>query len=442
MKTEYRYILEKGSKKYYCPSCNRKSFKRYIDTVTGNQLPENFGRCDRENKCSYYLNPYEAGYNKDENKAYYLPPDRLKPIIKHDPVYFDIETFRNTLEPLRYDKNTFVQNLFKKFDYNDVIKAIQLYRLGTVANGYRSGAITFPFIDIKNNVHCIQVKQFDENNHTTGTDFLHSIIEKHHTKNNIPLPEWLKAYIKQDKKVSCLYGEHLLSKYLNNPVALFEAPKTAIYFTFYFGFPDNQTNYICLAVYNKSSLSFDKIKALQGRNVFVFPDLSKDGATFKEWENKFKEYEKQLPGTRFIISDLLEKYAPESDKINGNDIADLLIKYDWKQFRNETKEQEQQQIIKVEVKEQEQPENEFLTNTNNFETEIEDLEKYFNSISIPDAPINLNSFIKIHDVPLFVSSHLSLIKNYGNKKISIPYLKRLQEFKKILEKSERTIKDN
>jgi hypothetical protein len=147
------------------------------------------------------------------------------------------------------------------------------------------------------------------------------------------LPEWLEAYTKQDKRVSCLFGEHLLSKYHRNPVALVEAPKTAIYGTLYFGLPEAPENFIWLAVYNKSSFSFNKLKALQGRFVYVFPDLSKDGNTFKEWETKAKEYKSRLPGTQFIFSDLLERLAPERDKSEGNDLADYLIKQDWRQFR-------------------------------------------------------------------------------------------------------------
>jgi hypothetical protein len=210
---------------------------------------------------------------------------------------------------------------------------VQLYKLGTVANGYRTGAITFPYIDINGNIRAVQVKQFDEQNHTTGTDFLHSIIEKHHTRNNTPLPDWLQAYIHQEKRVSCLFGEHLLSKYPQNPVALVEAPKTAVYGTLYFGAPETPNGLIWLAVYNKSSFSFDKLKALKGRFVYVFPDLSKDRQTFNEWQSKAKDFESRLSGTRFIFSDLLEQLAPDRDKENGNDLADYLIKQDWQLFR-------------------------------------------------------------------------------------------------------------
>lgn len=350
---EYRYILDKSSKKFICPDCGKKRFVLYIDTETGDYLPEQYGRCDRESKCNYHLNPYKDGYAKaiweQEQKVtgvtkVTVPKQKYfctqpKPQPTPEPVFFDFDTFKQTLEPERYEKNVFIQNLLSNvsfpFPADDITKVIELYRLGTVANGYRAGAITFPFIDIKGNVRAVQVKQFDEQNHTIGTDFLHSIIEKHHTRRNKPLPEWLEAYNKNEIKVSCLFGEHLLTKYPTADIYLFEAPKTAIYSTLYFGFPE-QSNIICLAVYNKSSFSFDKLKVLQGRFVYVFPDLSKDGNTFKEWETKAKEYENRLNGTRFIFSDLLERLAPTKDKENGNDLADFLIRQDWRKFRKPT----------------------------------------------------------------------------------------------------------
>jgi hypothetical protein len=318
--------------------------------------------------------------------------------------------------------------------------------LGTVANGYRAGAVTFPFIDIAGNVRAIQVKQFDETNHTTGTDFLHSIIEKHYARNNEPLPGWLEAYIKQEKRVSCLFGSHLLSKYPNAAVYLFEAPKTAVYFTLYFGHPEN-SNIVCLAVYNKSSFSFDKLKALKGRFVFVFPDLSKDGNTFKEWQDKANYFEKRLTGTRFIFSDLLERLADQALKEQGADIADVLINMDWRQFRNETPTHQQsnnvvnvenavqtktffsqpeplpkvENLIKLEIR---QPEN--------WSNDIVEIESYFASIELPTHPVKLNNCTTITDVNLFIESHIATVRaNNGNNNF-LPYLNRLQELQQVL----------
>lgn len=226
MVKDYRYKLQKGNKKSRCPECNNKTFVQYIDTNTGDLLPGQYGRCDRESKCFYHLNPYKDGYSKmifekergdcsGNWEQQRRPISRPKPAPKIEPVFIPVEVFNPTRQG--YEQNVFIQNLLTRvpfpFDIGVIEKVISQYHLGTVCNGYRAGAITFPFIDKAGNVRAIQVKQFDRANHTTGTDFLHSIIEKHHTKRNEPLPGWLEAYKRNEKKVSCLFGEHLLNRY-------------------------------------------------------------------------------------------------------------------------------------------------------------------------------------------------------------------------------------
>ena len=331
----FQYILEKGSKKFICPNCEKKRFVRYIDTETGDYLPLQYGRCDRESKCSYHLSPYQNGYAKDawkynaknteithENKK------QLNKRVEEITATIPFDILKHTLS--HYEKNTFIQNLLSNTPYpfliEDIEDVISMYYLGTIKKEYRAGALTIPFIDIENNIRAIQVKQFDNDNHTAGTDFLHSMLEKHYIKNNKPLPHWLKSYSLAQKKVSCLFGEHLLGRYPTNTIALVEAPKTAIYGSLYFGSPMSPNNLLWLAVYNKSSFSLDKIKALQGRKIIIFPDLSKNGVTYNEWYSKAKEFEQKLAGTKFIFSDLLEQSASLSDKEKGLDLADYLIK--------------------------------------------------------------------------------------------------------------------
>ena len=197
---EHRYILEETSKKFDCPDCGKKRFVRYIDTVTGDYLPGQYGRCDREIECSYLLNPYKDGYAKmiweqekginSGNREQSKQPHREKPTPKPKPVFIPVEVLQQTLKG--YEQNVFIQNLLSRISFpvepEDIEKIITLYYLGTVCNGYLKGAVMFPFIDKSGNVRTIQVKQFDQANHTTGTDFLHSMIEKHHKERKQPLP--------------------------------------------------------------------------------------------------------------------------------------------------------------------------------------------------------------------------------------------------------------
>lgn len=343
----YRFILDRKSKKFLCPECSKRTFTRYFDITTGEYLPGHYGRCDREIKCTYHLNPYKDGYSKmiweqekgtDTNfQKKTITPYRPqpKPEIKA-PSFIPFEILKATRKG--YEQNTFIQNLLHRvkfpFDEKDIEQVIKLYHLGTICKGNRAGAITFPFIDIKGQIRAIQAKQFDKTNHTTSTDFLHSIYKRGCEENNKPLPDWLQSYLENETKVSCLFGEHLLTKYPLNPIALVEAPKTAIIGTLYFGLPDNPKNFLWLAVYNLSSLSIEKCKILKGRKVFLFPDLN----AYDIWSGKAKQFQKELPGTTFKVSDLIESLASNESKNNGEDIADFLTRNDWRTFRQDDKE--------------------------------------------------------------------------------------------------------
>ena len=445
MDNEYRYTFEKGSRKHICPECGKKRFVRYVDTKTGEYLPEQYGRCDREANCGYHLNPYQDGYSKmiwgRENGNSIVIPTRWKPPTTRKvqqppvkPIYFDFEAFKRTLRPEHYENNIFIQNLFGRvqfpFDPKDVTRVIELYRLGTVSAGYRSGAVTFPFIDIDGNVRAVQVKQFDEANHTTGTDFLHSILARHYNDIGKQLPEWLEAYMSQDKKVSCLFGEHLLNKFPSNRVALVEAPKTAIYGTLYFGLPETPDQYLWIAVYNKSSFSLDKVKPLQGRFVDVFPDLSKDGGTFREWEAKAKEFERQLPGTQFKMYDFLEHEALEADRVNGEDIADYLIKLDWRSFRSRDVKREPEASQPKTDPVVSQPEALETVKADPVQVEADELERCFSRMKLPCTPVDITPYYTICEPDRYVRGAIRAIRS--GKWDTRAHLERLQQLRGAL----------
>ncbi len=339
-----RYQLESGSKKHFCPSCSKRRLVRYIDSNSGEYLPEQYGRCDRESNCGYHLSPYKDGYSN--NRIAEHLPERSSFVKKRSPeqVHIPYPILTRTLRTKPYKKNGFIQNLLHNVSFplpiKDVERVIEQYYLGTIDQGYMEGALTIPFVNRSGNVRAIQAKLFDHQNHSTHTNWVHSITKSHFDKQNRPYPSWLNEYLKNDKLIDCLFGEHLLSDYANNPIALVEAPKTAIYATLYFGFPSVPENLLWLAVFNLSSLNKEKCRVLKNRDVVLFPDLSKDGTAFQKWSERAKEFNKTIPGASFKVSDLLERNANTQDRENGLDLADYLIKLDWREFRVESSESE------------------------------------------------------------------------------------------------------
>lgn len=466
----YRYILDKSSKKYTCPSCGKKRFVKYVDLETGNYLDENYGRCDREAACSYWLNPYNNNQNKDSfnkiknlNNFSLTNVSNLPTSIKTE--FIPPQILEDTMNEEGYHYNKFLNNLCDNIDFPfpvvDVSKVILLYNLGTITEGYMKNAITFPFIDAKNRIRAIQVKKFNESNHTIGKpDFIHSILDKQYEISGLKKPQWLIRYLMNDKKVSCLFGEHLLSKYETNPIALVEAPKSAIYGTLYFGFPDNPDNMLWLAVYSLRSLTHEKCKSLKGRDVYLFPDLSKGGTAFKLWKKRAKELEQSIPGLRITISPLLEDSADEKEREQGLDIADYLIKLDWRKFRklDQIKPGTESEVSNSSVR------SEFSANQNktlfsssdiddqeqslSFISEEEDkwsleerevVNDYFRNFKLPQDPILLNNFTTIKDIQKFVESHLKAINSNTDLKVYNQCLHRAQELMSIIKTLEDTI---
>ena len=185
--------------------------------------------------------------------------------------------------------------------------------------------------------------------------------------------------------------------------------------------------------------------------------MSKDGGTFNEWRSKAKEYQSKLSGTRFIFSDLLERLASEKDKQAGNDLADILIKLDWRQFRKQHPEKPIEvrspaPIVVSEIMNPPSPpirENEpkMLTDTtttsnrisgrgkraqSNWDGRILKIETFFNSIDLPAEEIRLSQCEIITDVQKFITSHLEYVKRYNGTMTFEPYLLRLEKLRSIM----------
>lgn len=307
----FRYQLPKKAIKIDCPSCGpkyRKTLSRYIDTQTGQPLPEQYGRCDRESNCGYHLNPYYKGASglsyyeqvKAQTsvgpipKAWFTRAARQKyagvlkqDIIAHlmqeegarlqqaervaDFLFDQSSTSYRPIEPLNYtpvrqtnplctipeqvfkeslshyERNQFARLLRRHF--GDIVADDLLERFNIGTSGRWPGACVFRYIDEQQRIRGGQIKLFDDTFHTvkyvvkdgqkrSRTTWVHSSYARRCDELNQPYPDWLRAYLDERNEVQkspCLFGlPQLLTADAHQPIALVEAPKTAVISTPYF----------------------------------------------------------------------------------------------------------------------------------------------------------------------------------------------------------------
>ena len=80
MEQKYKYSLEpySTSRKYdSCPKCKQQRYVHYIDTETGEQLPYEYGRCERTNNCGYHKSSKEFINNLKVNKMDNKPKQQI-----------------------------------------------------------------------------------------------------------------------------------------------------------------------------------------------------------------------------------------------------------------------------------------------------------------------------------------------------------------------------
>ena len=110
----------------------------------------------------------------------------------------------------------------------------------------------------------------------------------------------------------CLFGEHLLPKSPQKPVALVESEKTAVICA------GMMPNYLWLATGGKSQLKAEKFAVLGSRRITAFPDV--DG--YDDWCRKLRE----IPDLNVTIADVLQRHATPQDFQDHIDIADWLLR--------------------------------------------------------------------------------------------------------------------
>jgi hypothetical protein len=65
--SRYTYAPHRICPKQVCPYCQdrRRTFTPFLDTYTGEILPDTFGRCDRPDSCGFYNDPRKKEHSAD-----------------------------------------------------------------------------------------------------------------------------------------------------------------------------------------------------------------------------------------------------------------------------------------------------------------------------------------------------------------------------------------
>ena len=129
---------------------------------------------------------------------------------------------------------------------------------------------------------------------------------------------WMHKVLSNEKEIDsdfnlcqCLFGEHLLSKYPEKVVILVEAEKTAIIGSGMY------PEYVWVAVGGKGFLKEEKLRILEGRTVFLIPDID----AHQQWSEDIKKFH----FARFIVIDVLKDHASQEERERMIDIADWLV---------------------------------------------------------------------------------------------------------------------
>ena len=424
---KYRYKLEvyNGAKtRYHCPKCQKrdKSYTLYIDTETGDYIHTSVGRCNRENNCGYHYTP--AQYFKHNN----MPFCRQSPKVDKLQAAIELPTgisfisdylFKESINSAINEPNNLVSFFMNHFGTQKASELVRRYFLST--SRYWLGDTVFWQIDTQGKVR-------------SGKIMLYNPITGKRVKTPFNHFQWIHNVLKLPnfKLKQCLFGEHLLIDKMK-PVAIVESEKTAIIASVYL------PQFIWLAT---GGIAFnpDKCSVLRGHNVTLFPDIN----AFDKWNEKAKELSSIA---RITVSNLLENKATDRERCDGLDLADYLLRFNYKEFvkpkinltdtissifslPNENR------IMSPE------PVNYHIhtekASSESLSQEIFELENYFSSAVLPSNSFRLNSFSTITDCSLFVESHFSTLHQYNGKGTFMPFLSRLNDLRSILDADSNT----
>jgi hypothetical protein len=244
--------------------------------------------------------PKVEQWNTTERPTYKPQPAKLQP---KPASFISEEILKASLKA--FEENCFVQYLNELFGVEVATELVKKYFIGS--SKHWQGATVFWQIDKNGKVRAGKIMLY---NPTTGKRIKEPF-------NHI---NWVHSLLKtpEFELRQCLFGEHLLID-KTKPVAIVESEKTAVIASVY------KPEFIWLATGGKDSLKAEICSVLVGRTVTLFPDLN----GFDKWSAEAKKiFNPEL----VEVSDLLERKASEAERKQGLDLADFLIRFDFREF--------------------------------------------------------------------------------------------------------------
>jgi len=320
--TTFKCSLETGSKKFRCPLCGQKTLVRYIDNELKEYLPEEVGRCDRENKCGYHLTPKQ--YENDKGVSLWLNTGTIikKPIEQPRPLNFiPLSLLEKSMKG--YDQSHFAEYIIDLFGKEKGSTLLLKYFIGR-SKLHEAKANIFWRIDVSQNVRTGKIMGYNPN---TGK------------RNKDVLPTWVHALKDNNKNFlfpdfnyeMCFFGEHLLKEFPEKPTAICESEKTAIIASFFMP----QFNWLATGGANGCKWrEYSVYKVLKNKQVILFPDFGfynrkTEKTCYQEWKERADVIMDKIE-CEITVSTVLENSIPEAERINDFDLVDMLVKRDPK----------------------------------------------------------------------------------------------------------------
>ena len=282
--TQYKYQLDKSSKKFNCPQCGKKRFVKYIEIETDHYAESQYGRCDRETNCGYSEYPNN---NSILSYDYIVPPPEK-------PSYIEKEILHKTLT--KYEINPLTTYLYSHYDEDEVNVTIDKYQVGT-SNQFNNSTV-FWQMDNTGNIRSGKIMAYET---ATG--------KRRKNKDGKPLINWVHFALKlpEFNLKQCLFGLHLLNDNVKQ-VAIVESEKTALIMSIEF------PNYTWMSTGSLQGFKHEYLAPLKGTAIIAFPD--KEG--YVQWQKTADILNDK--GFEIEVSKLLENKNHE----DGWDLVDMM----------------------------------------------------------------------------------------------------------------------